>query len=599
LNQASLSPREEYLRRLENARELTILEDRRDARLADGRLAVFLVAGGVGLAAFWLHWLSSWWLLIPGLAFVGLVVLHDQVIKARDRARELSALYERGLARVDDQWIGIGRDGARFLEAHHPYSADLDLFGPGSMFQRLSMARTTVGERRLADWLLTPAEPTTIRERQEAVEELANKLDFRESLARSSESIGDCLDSEGLAHWAAHSERIPLGLIRLVAILFAIVATLAVCGWLALDLDPRIVFAVLAIEGGFAFAVSKPVGRILEAVDRRAEDLTALACILERIEGESFESPALVTLRQRLMGSGHTASSRIAHVRQLVDRLEWGRNMVFAPFAIVWLWGTQVGLSVESWRRKFGKNVREWVEVAAEFEAFASLSAYRFENPDDPFPTIRETDGGFVSALGMGHPLLPKASCVRNDLALGGELQVMVISGSNMSGKSTCLRALGSNVVLALAGGPVKAHEMSLSPLAIGATLRVQDSLQTGTSRFYAEILRIRQVVDLSRGALPLLFLLDEVLAGTNSHDRLEGASAVVKGLIERGAIGLVTTHDLALAEVADSLAPRAKNVHFEDQFSDGVMRFDYVMRPGVVRKSNALELMRAIGLEV
>jgi DNA mismatch repair ATPase MutS len=175
----------------------------------------------------------------------------------------------------------------------------------------------------------------------------------------------------------------------------------------------------------------------------------------------------------------------------------------------------------------------------------------------------------------------------------------MVVSGSNMSGKSTLLRALGSNIVLALAGGPVKAREMRLSPLAIGATLRVQDSLQTGTSRFYAEILRIRQVVDLSRSELPLLFLLDEVLSGTNSHDRLAGASAVVKGLIDRGAIGLVTTHDLALAEVADSLAPKAINVHFEDQFADGVMKFDYVMRPGVVRKSNALELMRAVGLEV
>ena len=599
LIQASQSPREQYQTRLDKAHELATLEDRREARLADARLAVFLVAGTVALAAFWLRWLSGWWLLLPTLAFGLLVILHDRVAKARDRARELTSLYERGLARVDDRWIGIGRDGARFLEAHHPYSADLDLFGPGSMFQRLSMARTTVGERQLASWLLAPADLSTVRNRQLAIEELSKKLDFRESLARTSETAGDCLDSDGLAHWAAQSEPMPLGLIRIVALLLALVATLAVGAWLLFDQDPRIVLVVLALEGGFAYAVSKPIGRILAAVDRRAEDLAALALILEKIEVEVFDSPALCALRQKLIGTGHTASFRIAQVRRLVDRLEWGRNMVFAPFALLWLWGTQVGLSVEVWRRRFGKNVREWVEVAAEFEAFTSLAAYRFENPDDPFPTLVEDQGAFVSALGMGHPLLPKASCVRNNLSLGGELRVLVISGSNMSGKSTCLRALGSNVVLALAGAPVKALEMSLSSLAIGATLRVQDSLQTGTSRFYAEILRIRQVVDLSRGALPLLFLLDEVLAGTNSHDRLEGATAVVKGLIERGAIGLVTTHDLALAEVADGLASRAKNVHFEDQFSEGVMRFDYLMRPGVVRKSNALELMRAIGLEV
>ena len=199
----------------------------------------------------------------------------------------------------------------------------------------------------------------------------------------------------------------------------------------------------------------------------------------------------------------------------------------------------------------------------------------------------------------IGHPLLSASSCVRNDVRLGGDLRVLVVSGSNMSGKSTLLRALGVNVVLALAGATVRASSLQLCPLAIGATLRIQDSLQEGKSRFYAEILRLRLVVDLANGALPLLFLLDEVLSGTNSHDRLQGASAIVRGLIDRGAIGLVTTHDLALAEVADRLAPRAANVHFEDRFEDGVMRFDYLMRPGIVHNSNALALMRAVGLEV
>ena len=185
---------------------------------------------------------------------------------------------------------------------------------------------------------------------------------------------------------------------------------------------------------------------------------------------------------------------------------------------------------------------------------------------------------------------------VRNDVRLDSEVRLLLVSGSNMSGKSTLLRTVGTNVVLALAGAPVRATRLELSPLSVGATLRIQDSLQEGASRFYAEITRLRQVVDLTAGPLPVLFLLDEILAGTNSHDRRIGAEGVVRGLVERGAVGLVTTHDLALAEMT---VTGEVNVHFEDHLEDGLLRFDYKMRPGVVKKSNALELMRAIGLKV
>jgi DNA mismatch repair ATPase MutS len=188
---------------------------------------------------------------------------------------------------------------------------------------------------------------------------------------------------------------------------------------------------------------------------------------------------------------------------------------------------------------------------------------------------------------------------VRNDVSLGGALRLLAISGSNMSGKSTFLRAVGTNAVLALAGAPVRARRLRASPLLVGATLRVQDSLQEGRSRFYAEVLRVRQLLDLSRGSPPLLFLLDELFQGTNSHDRRVGAEAVVRRLVEAGALGLVTTHDLALTAVAERLAPRAANVHFEDRFENGEMTFDYRMKPGVVQNTNGLALMRAVGIEL
>jgi DNA mismatch repair ATPase MutS len=261
-----------------------------------------------------------------------------------------------------------------------------------------------------------------------------------------------------------------------------------------------------------------------------------------------------------------------------------------------------LALAVERWRDVHGRHVSAWMAALAEFEALAALATYHFEHPGGPFPVI-ETGGlkprMVFDGTGLGHPLLPLASMVRNDVRLTGDTQLLVVSGSNMSGKSTLLRTVGVNAVLALAGAPVRAESLRLSPLAIGATLRIQDSLLEGRSRFFAEITRIRQAADLAAGPVPLLFLFDELLNGTNSHDRLVGAAFILRALLAKGAIGLITTHDLALTAIAGELAPRAVNVHFQDLFEGGEMRFDYRVKPGPVTRSNALALMRAVGLEV
>ncbi len=262
------------------------------------------------------------------------------------------------------------------------------------------------------------------------------------------------------------------------------------------------------------------------------------------------------------------------------------------------LWSTQIALAIEAWRAECGPHLRGWIQTVGESEALVDLARYAWEEPGDPFPEIVD-DGPLFEADQLGHPLLPRERCVFNDLRLDGELSLLVVSGSNMSGKSTLLRSVGTNVLLALAGAPVRARRLRLSPLALGPSLRIRDSLEDGASHFYAEITCLRGIVDLAEGPLPALFLLDEILAGTNSHDRRIGAAAVVRGLVERGAIGLVTTHDLALTKIADQLSPRAGNVHFQDELIDGEMRFDFQIRPGIVTRSNALELMRAVGLEV
>jgi DNA mismatch repair ATPase MutS len=307
---------------------------------------------------------------------------------------------------------------------------------------------------------------------------------------------------------------------------------------------------------------------------------------------------------------------------ELLDSRDHVLIRMAEPFVF---WTANLAFAVEAWRRHSGPVVRRWLTATGEMEALCSLASHAFEHPDDPFPElaqplsdVRGSESGseartlesglaLLEAEAIGHPLIEESRVVRNDVRIGGAApagpRVLVVSGSNMSGKSTLLRTLGVNAVLAQAGAPVRARRLRMSPLAVGASIRVTDSLQDGVSRFYAEILRLRQILDATaqpgpKGA-PVLFLIDEFLHGTNSHDRLIGAEAVVRGLVERGAIGLVTTHDLALAGIADALGERAANVHFEDHIEDGRMVFDYAMRPGVVRKSNAIELMRSVGLEI
>jgi DNA mismatch repair ATPase MutS len=233
-----------------------------------------------------------------------------------------------------------------------------------------------------------------------------------------------------------------------------------------------------------------------------------------------------------------------------------------------------------------------------EMEALLSLATYSFEHPADPFPEFSEGAASFEGEE-LGHPLVPDAICVRNHVSIRGDTRVLLVSGSNMSGKSTLLRSVGVNVVLAMAGAPVRAKRLRMTPLQVGASIRVNDSLREGSSRFYAEITRLRQILDLAGQTPPLLFLLDELLQGTNSKDRRIGADGIVTALMNRGAIGLVSTHDLALTDIGGPDEGRLHNVHFQDELANGRMTFDYTLREGVVTKSNGLELMRSIGLEV
>jgi hypothetical protein len=590
-------PAREYQTRLRHRIDTHQALSARDARFSYARLAVFAVFL-VLVALGWRSGTSWWWLLAPAIAFGWLVHVHDRVIRERDFAARAIAFYERGLARIEDRWPGTGEAGERFIDQHHLYSNDLDIFGRGSLFELLSIARTRAGEETLAAWLTAPASPAEVRARQEAVTELRPALDLRERVALAGTDVRAGIHSEALTSWAGAPPVLQREWPRWLAAALALAAIGAAAWWSVMGNSGPFV-AVVIIEILFSTPLRARVDKALHAADGPARDLDILAHVLRQLEAQDFASPRLAALKESLKTRGIPASRAIHQLHRLVEWHDWQHNPFFALLGAAVLWGTQIAYAIEHWRRQHGAHVAIWLRSVAEFEALSSLSTYSAEHPDDPFPDIAETGPARFDGAALGHPLIPAARLVRNDVSLGGTHQLLVVSGSNMSGKSTLLRTVGINAVLAFAGAPVPARALRLTPLAIGATLRIQDSLQEGRSRFYAEITRIRQLADVAAGATPLLFLLDELFHGTNSHDRLVGASGVLRSLLDRGALGLITTHDLALTAVARELAPRADNVHFEDRFEGGEIRFDYRMKPGPVTRSNAIALMRAVGLEV
>lgn len=566
--------------------------------ISHARLATFALLLAVGWLGFGTHQLARAWILAPLAIFALLVVVHDRVLRKQERAARVKRFFEDGIARIEGRWAGRGDAGERYRDPGHPYAEDLDVFGPGSLFELLATTRTATGSDRLADWLRDAATPDVVRARQVAVRELRPRLDLRLEMALAGDESGSRLQQDLLERWAAApAAALPRALFFVALAASALTLTGAAL-WIWTGAGPLPLLAAATLQSLFAIAVRGRVTPILAAADTPVQSLSRTARLLACIENERFEAPRLAHLRRELETTGHTPSEELEALRRLVDRRDARSNQFFAPIAALLLWGTHVALGLERWRQRCGPRLAAWIAAAGEIEALCALSNLAYERPEYVFPEILDA-GPVFEGHQLGHPLLPADRCTLNDLALGAAPQALVMSGSNMSGKSTMLRTVGCNAILALAGAPVRAGALRISPLRIAASIRIVDSLQEGQSHFMAEIVRLRQVVEISRGTPPSLFLLDEILHGTNSHDRRIGAEAVIQGLVEAGAIGIVTTHDLALTRIVPESDGRLANVHFEDHLEAGQMRFDYRLRTGVVEKSNALELMRSVGLDV
>jgi len=588
---------QEYAQRLKNHEARVAHYQAFHIRLGNLRLLVTAIAAVIAWESLGHHALSPWWLVLPAVVFVGMAAYHSRILRARDLAQRAVAFYQGGLARIEGRWQGTGQSGERFADPHHVYAADLDLFGRGSLFELLSTPRTRMGEEQLAKWLLAPSTVDEITERHAAVRELREQLDFREDLAVLGADASAGVHPEELLRWAKTSNEMPPEWIRWLSLALAVSAIASVVGWAWLGIAAPLI-VVVSLEAIMRYRLRHQLEQVLRSSEHVFRDLGLLSGVLARVERQLFSAARLKALQAELLSHGITSSGAISRLKTIIDLSDSRRNLIVQILDVPLMYSIQLAFAAELWRRLHGHAVGSWLKAIGEIEALICLGTYSYEHPDDPFPEFVKV-GPCFDGTEIRHPLLASETCIPNDVRLCHDVRVLLVSGSNMSGKSTLLRTVGINAVLAMAGAPVRARSLRLTALQVGASIRINDSLQEGSSRFYAEITRLRKLFDMTGGNRPLLFLLDELLQGTNSNDRRIGAEGVLSALLKQGAIGLVTTHDLALAEIDSGPNGQLHNVHFQEEFENGRMSFDYKLRQGVVTKSNGLALMRSIGLDV
>jgi len=584
--------------------------DQRDRRLSTVRGVTFLVAAASGLYALFRPSLAlGVAVAVAWTIFIVFVVLHAMVSTRQFEIERRLELCRRALARLAGSYRAPAKEAHRrgdgYVDPDHPYASDLDVFGPASLFEQLNTTQTPGGAAVLARWLGEPTGPEAILARQRAVQELAPLGELREEMAlagmRASEGERD---AGPFLEWAGggselHGKR--GWLVALSLVLVAVTMTLLALSWVVEASWTQGWLAGCALQIVLLIALRPRLEPILAPVCVKQSPLGTYHGLMALIEQQSFADQRLGELQSDLREAGDAAASaQMMRLDKLVGLAAVRHNALVHIVADVFLlWDVWCAWLLDRWRAEQGARVASWLATLSEMEALASLATYAHEHPSHAWPQVDESSPQ-LRARDLGHPLIPADQRVTNDATLDGDTPALMVTGSNMSGKSTMLRSLGVNVVLAQAGAPVCAASLAMSPLRVCTSIRVDDALDQGASRFYMEVRRLKSVVDaLGKPGPTVLFLLDEVLHGTNSRERNVGAKAVVRHLVARGAIGAVSSHDLGLVQLEELTDGRVKNVHFEDHLEDDAMCFDYRMKPGPVGTSNALRLMRQLGIDV
>ncbi len=581
--------------------------DQRWNRVANLRLLLFvlaLIGTGVGV---WRGGALPFALAAASFAgFLAAVVAHTRLGRARQREAELVAINEEGRWRLQRDWARLPLRQPADTPSH-PYATDLDLVGHASLQHLLNTTATPVGQRTVQRWMLDPAPPDAVRPRQRAVAELAPRNDLRDELALRGRLMGNTQgDYEAFTRWASGPTwLLPQPLLVWASRILPLVTIVTWALWMTDLLRVPIWAPLVFINLVLTLTVGRHVDERLDQVSARQRVFRAYAELFALLSAADVASPELVRLQAALTAGNLRADAQMRRLGRIMAFADFRLFLLFLPVQLATLWTFHVLWALERWQLVAGQQVGGWLAALGEVEALAALATLKHDHPEWTFPELVTTGKPLVAAWGLGHPLLAPARAVANDVEIGPPGTFLLITGSNMSGKSTLLRAIGVNVVLAQMGGPVCAFLLRLPPVTLATSMRVQDSLEQGVSYFMAELQRLKAVVDTAAAARAtqrtLLFLLDEILHGTNTEERQIAARHIIQHLLAQGALGAVSTHDLGLASEVISGASRP--VHFTEQFERGpagpVMRFDYRLRAGLATSTNALKLMEIVGLPV
>lgn len=580
------------------------------SRMANIRLLLMVLALLCLGFALWQR--SIWFFAATVVMLIGFaisVAQHRRLGRLRHRYAELWAVNNEGLERLQRNWSALPLRQPPGVPVGHPFAADLDLLGHASLQHLLNTTYTPVGQATLQHWLLNPANSETVRARQVAVAELATEIDIRDEIAISGRRMAVLQSNyEAFLRWAEG----PLWLAQRMwlvwlARVLSVTAILSLAAWLLGILPYPIWLPIVLVNMALTAFAGRTVDEVIDQVSARQGIFRAYAELFYLLRTFPAQAPELREAQARLAASGLHADTQMRRLQRIMALADFRMFLLYAPIQWITLWNVHVLWLLERWQRVAGHETRVWLDTLGEIEALVALGVLKHDHPGWRFPEITGEPPALIIGWGMGHPLLAPDKVVANEVEIGPPGTFMLVTGSNMSGKSTLLRALGVNIVLAQAGAPVSAFYLRIPPITLGTSMRVQDSLEEGVSYFMAELRRLKSVVDAAHhahneGSRTLVFLLDEILHGTNTAERRVAARAVIQHLLDLGATGTVSTHDLGLVELP-ALARRSRPAYFTETFTRGpdgpAMSFDYTLRPGIAPSTNALKLMEIVGLPI
>lgn len=535
------------------------------------------------------------------LIFIVLVSIHENLKQKRNYLSHMEKINEDSIKRVEGKWKDFKDTGEEYIDYNHPYTFDLDIFGRGSLFQWINTTNTFLGRKKLVESLTNPIKNLDrIKERQDAIKELSQKINFRQRL-QCQGMLNDrkSINPERLFKWVCDIRSFYLK--HLVILIARIIPALTIVSIIYSAISPEITFRLpllmIILQMILVLLNSKRTAEVYGLIDNYVDDIRAFEGMIKIIEEENFSSKPLLELQKSLKNQrGERASKQIKSLARVVEMMALRRGEMYFVINTIFLWDYQCHIAFEGWKAECGEKLEKWFEVLGEFEELSSLSVIGYDNPEFTYPEISSTIVG-LRGEEVGHPLLG-ASRVSNDIDITGEGKLLLITGSNMSGKSTLLRTAGINLVLAYSGAPVCAKRFETSIMNIYTSMRISDNLENNISSFYAELLRIKMIIEAVKSGEKVFFLLDEIFRGTNSRDRHTGAKVLIKKLSSMGATGLVSTHDLELGDLSEGDG-KILNYHFREDYNEGKILFDYKLRSGVSPTRNAIYLMRMAGIDI